>query len=509
MAASWQALAIAVSCRFPRPFPRSFPRTLDTLLALLIRRAVIEEHMFKSTSDTLQTDYLVIGAGAMGMAFADTIVAESQASVIIVDRHDQPGGHWNDAYPFVRLHSASAYYGVNSRALGCDTIDEHGLNRGFHERASAAEICSYFDRLMRKQLLPSGRVRYFPLCDYRGDSTFVSLTSGAEYRVSAKNVVDATFTDTAVPSRKPPQYEIATGVRCITPNALPNGHRDIDQYVIIGAGKTGIDVCLWLLEHDVPTERITWIMPRDSWLLDRAHVEPREAFFAERMGSLALQTELIQQAESIEHLFDLLHARGQLLRIDERVKPQRYRCATVSQAELAQLRRITNVVRLGHVRRISAQKIELELGSIATSARTLHIDCSASALNSRAPVQVFGEGTITLQPVRTCQQCFSSALIAHVELTYETIAEKNRLCAPISLPLLDIDWLKMLAANLKNQAIWLADAGIRNWIANSRLDLNYGRTHPLTSHEESLLQRFKSGAGPAMARLNQLLSAAS
>ncbi len=33
----------------------------------------------------------------------------------IVDRNDQPGGHWTTAYPFVRLHQPSAYYGVNSR----------------------------------------------------------------------------------------------------------------------------------------------------------------------------------------------------------------------------------------------------------------------------------------------------------------------------------------------------------------------------------------------------------
>jgi hypothetical protein len=462
-----------------------------------------------TSSKALQADYLVVGAGAMGMAFADAIIAESQASVIIVDRHDAPGGHWNDAYPFVRLHSASAYYGVSSRALGEDTIDDSGLNRGYHERASAAEICSYFDRIMHKQLLPSGRVQYFPLCDYRGDSTFVSMTSGTEYRVAARKIVDATFTDTEVPSKKPPRYAIAPGVRCIAPNALPGMKCDIDRYVVIGAGKTGIDVCLWLLQHGVPEDHITWIMPRDSWLLDRAHVEPREAFFVERMGSLALQTELIQRAESVVHLFELLHAHGQLLRIDERVEPRRYRCATVSQAELAQLRSITNIVRLGHVRRIEEQKIELDNGSMATSARTLHIDCSASALNSREPVPVFADRTITLQPVRTCQQCFSSALIAHVELTYGTTTEKNRLCAPIALPILDIDWLKMFAANLKNQSIWLAEPGIRAWIANTRLDLNYGRTAPLSAHEQSLVERFKAGAGPAVTKLTELLSTVS
>ena len=69
-------------------------------------------------SDTIKADYLVVGSGAMGMAFTDVLVEESDASVILVDRHHQPGGHWNDAYRHVRLHQPSAFYGVNSRSPG-------------------------------------------------------------------------------------------------------------------------------------------------------------------------------------------------------------------------------------------------------------------------------------------------------------------------------------------------------------------------------------------------------
>ena len=45
----------------------------------------------------LETDYLVIGAGAAAMAFVDTLLDESDARIVMVDRHDRPGGHWNDA----------------------------------------------------------------------------------------------------------------------------------------------------------------------------------------------------------------------------------------------------------------------------------------------------------------------------------------------------------------------------------------------------------------------------
>ena len=74
------------------------------------------------------TDYLVVGAGATGLAFVDALAAGADVEVAVVDRHPAPGGHWRHAYPFVRLHTPSAYYGVNSLALGGDSIDRAGEN---------------------------------------------------------------------------------------------------------------------------------------------------------------------------------------------------------------------------------------------------------------------------------------------------------------------------------------------------------------------------------------------
>ena len=94
----------------------------------------------------IETDYLVIGSGASGMAFADTLVQESDAHITIVDRHAKPGGHWNDAYPFVTLHQPSAFYGVNSMALGANRIDTAGANQGMYELASAQKSAAITTR---------------------------------------------------------------------------------------------------------------------------------------------------------------------------------------------------------------------------------------------------------------------------------------------------------------------------------------------------------------------------
>ena len=92
----------------------------------------------------MDTDYLVVGAGASGLAFADTLLAEANVAVTLVDRREAPGGHWQQVYPFVRLHTPSAFYGVNSLALGQDRIDQTGENAGFYERATGEDVREYF-----------------------------------------------------------------------------------------------------------------------------------------------------------------------------------------------------------------------------------------------------------------------------------------------------------------------------------------------------------------------------
>jgi cation diffusion facilitator CzcD-associated flavoprotein CzcO len=57
-------------------------------------------------------------------------LVQTDAHITIIDRHAKPGGHWNDAYPFVALHQPSAFYGVNSLELGTHRKDSFGVNQG-------------------------------------------------------------------------------------------------------------------------------------------------------------------------------------------------------------------------------------------------------------------------------------------------------------------------------------------------------------------------------------------
>ena len=418
----------------------------------------------------IEADYLVVGAGAMGMAFADVVLTETDATVAIVDRYGSPGGHWTRAYPYVRLHQPSAFYGVNSRPLGSDAKDATGWNAGLFELASGAEVLSYFDQVMNQQFLPSGRVQYFPMCEYGEGGSIISLVSGETQEVAAKKVVDSTYMHVTVPSTRPPEYEVADGLRCVPPNALTTIDHSPAGYVVVGAGKTGMDACLWLLATGVDPDDITWIMPRDSWLLDRATIQPGPEFFDSTVGGFAKQMEACALATSIDDLFDRLEASGQLLRLNDTVRPSMYRCATVTVTELEQLRRIDGIVRLGRVQSISAQEIVLDSGSIPTSPDALYVDCTADGLERRPVVQVFYSDRITLQSVRTCQPAFSAAFIGHVEARYSNDAEKNDFCTVLTHPDSDVDWLRTTLANTLNMARWRSDPGLGPWLAGARLD---------------------------------------
>lgn len=459
---------------------------------------------------SLSADYLVIGGGAMGMAFTDVLISETDATVIMVDKHHQPGGHWNDAYPYVRLHQPSSFYGVNSRNLGSDIIDQTGWNRGLYELATNSEVCAYFDQVMQQQFLPSGRIQYFPMCEYQGGERFVSLVSHGDYRVQANKVVDATYMHVAVPSMRDPSYEVSPEAECVPPNQLPRAGGQFQRYMVVGAGKTGMDACLWLLKNDVDPIAITWIMPRDSWMLDRAMIQPGAALFDNSVaGFFAQQLQAIVAADSIDDLFERLNACGQLLRLDGNIKPTMYRCATVTKLELEQLRRIDNIVRLGRVQRIDGDCIVLDEGTIPTDTSTLHVDCSADGLERRPTVPTFDGEKITLQSLRTCQQVFSAAFIGHVEATYEDEDMKNKLCTPVPHPDSHIDWLNTTLANSLNQAQWLQDESLQKWLLDSRLDGFRGLLRALTTTDPDLqaaAQSMGENMLPSIVKLQALLA---
>ena len=383
----------------------------------------------------IETDYLVVGAGASGMAFTDTLIAQSDADVVLVDRRHRPGGHWLDAYPFVRLHQPSANYGVASRPLGRDRIDDFGPNAGFYERASAAEICDHFSRALDEVLLPSGRVRFLGRTDYRGEDGgrhhLVSLVTGAETTVRVrKKVVDATYVESSIPSRHRPEFEVGAGVSMIPPNDLVDLDRPLSDVTVIGAGKTAMDTCTWLLDAGVDPERIRWIRPRDSWMFERTYMQPLN-LVAKYMQMQAHWIEVAAEAEDGADFAHRLEERGVFVRIDRTVEAGLFRGATISLGELESLRTIQRVVRKGKVRRLDPDRIWLAGGEERAAPDELFVDCTAAGVRPVESRPLFEAGRITLEYVTVGFVPWSAATVAAVEAGRSDAGEKNNLCRPV------------------------------------------------------------------------------
>lgn len=451
----------------------------------------------------LDADYLVVGAGASGMAFADALVDHSDADVVMVDRRHSVGGHWLDAYPFVRLHQASAFYGVASTLLGEGRIQQHGPEAGLHERATAPEVCAYYARVLDDRLVGPGRVRFFSGCDHVGGGRFVSRVSGRRYEVRVRRrVVDARYLAPHIPARSPAPFEIADGAHAIPVNDLVRLDEAPSQYVIVGSGKTATDACIWLLDNGVDPAAIRWVRPRDPWMLNRACVQPDPVRI---VGMAADTVEAAARAESPEDLFLRLEDAGVMLRIDRSVTPTMAKTPTLAQWELDRLRTIEDVVRLGHVRRVEPTRLVLTEGDAEIARGAVVVHCAASGLRYRPLVPIWGPEAITLQPIRAGFPCFGAALAGYVEAVIDDDQDKNRLCPPTPYSDTPADWALMQVLGYQASASFMSHPDLASW--SNAVALNPARIPAHLADSQGLAaarERLRAFRGPGMARMAEL-----
>ena len=384
----------------------------------------------------LEADYLVVGAGASGMSFVDSLLTHSDADVVIVDRRHRPGGHWVDAYPFVRLHQPSANYGVASRQLGSNRIEEHGINAGFYEQATSQGICDYYHRVMEEQFVASGRVRFLRMSDYRGSDTgghhVVSLLTGEKTTVKTRRrFVDATYTESEIPSKHSPSFGVDAGVRFLPPNGLVDVAEPATGFTIIGAGKTAVDTCIWLLQAGVDPDAIRWIKPREAWVFNREFTQPLDLLASSYMQ---LQANWVKSAAEADDAADFAHRledRGVFIRADRSVEPTMFRGSTMAPRELEMVRQIENIVRLGHVKRIGTRSVELVDGTIPSDAGQVYVDCTALGVRATEPQPLFQDDRVVVQYVTVGVIPWSASVVGYVEATRDDDHEKNRLCPPV------------------------------------------------------------------------------
>ena len=451
---------------------------------------------------TVDADYLVVGAGAMGMAFTDALIDHADARVVLVDRRHGVGGHWLEAYPFVRLHQASAFYGVASTLLGGGELQQHGPEAGLQERASMPEICAYYARMLDR-LQESGKVEFVPNSEYVGDRTVVSRISGERFEVPERcRIVDAHYLAPSIPAEKPPPFGVAEDARVLPVNDLARLAEAPAEYVVVGSGKTATDACIWLLARGVDPDAICWVRPRDPWMLNRAVVQPDPAIFL-GMAADTMQAALV--ATSLADLFVRLEDAGIMLRIDRSVMPTMAKTPTLATWELERLRCLENVVRRGHLQGVERGRLTFADGSVAVGDDALVVHCAADGLKYPPLVPVWRPDAITLQPIRAGFPCFGAALIGYVEATRADDEEKNRLCPPSPYGNSMAEWARMNVLGTRAAMSFSAEPDIKQWA--DQVALNPARIPPGSPGSPALddaRARLSTHTQPALARLVEL-----
>jgi len=383
-----------------------------------------------------EATYLVIGAGTAGLSFIDSLLTlDANATVILVDRNSQPGGHWTKSYPFVRLHQASCNYGVNSLPLS-NIRDKKGNERfSVNDLATGQEIKDYY-KVVVEQFRECGRVHLYFNCEYSKDDSgnhFVTnIDTNEVTRVSFKKVV-VVHTNLLVPSmRNGPPFPIDSSINYAPLNDLPThvASKQYKKYVVIGAGKTGSDAITYLLRNGVDQSAITWITSRDIWYFVRDGLWGGYKNY--RKDTVKLVDPLVK-CKSLYEAFLQYEKDGIMARLDTSTIPEVFKGATIDKSELAGFKSIKDVVRLGRVTSITSDEIKLEKGVVplpASPADTLFVDCMADLDGTfygyRHPedFKIFDGDQINLGPfIVLFNISCSSAIIAYIESTFADDSE--------------------------------------------------------------------------------------
>lgn len=333
----------------------------------------------------IPTDYLVLGAGVDGLSFVDALLAQDHVcNVIIADRHSHPGGWVNDAPIFARFAASDTQFGVLSRRLDKAASAQH---------ASRNEILVHLEHVMRN-LLSTGRVRYFPKHVANDDGTSLTnvLDSDCSFCVDVKRKVVhaaglAHFNSSGL--------DVAEGVSVLLASRLPDVTSPHSMYMVVGSGCCAVDTVLWLLSCGVLPEKVSWVKPEELWF------KKQEALLSDRLAnSLLTLVGLQATCRSLRSLYHQLEQADIICRLDRTREPDGFHCSILSTEELAALRTVRDVIRLGHVQRFSKGRLVLSGGVLDVPPGTLCIDCTTAPLKGpERPKYVWSGSRIVVQEV--------------------------------------------------------------------------------------------------------------
>lgn len=332
----------------------------------------------------LECDYLVVGAGAATLAFIDTLLTElPELKIILIDKKEIPGGHWVDAYGFVHLHQPSIVYGLASEQLEGNWLKLMltKFTLPWKHRANKDEILTYFGKFVSEKV-KSQQVDFYPssiydfekeekdphLSDVDGHSFhyFSSVDGTLSYKVKVnEKLIDGTQGACIIPHDSPLQFPVDEDARVMTPNQIYDAFEGESEesklmlqnkYVVIGAGKTGMDCIIYLQRTmKVDPADIAWVISSDVWMANLGG------------GTFWDYLKILANSDNDKQKANLAaEEKGLFVRLDKNIMPTKFRFPLIPPNELELLRNVETVIRRGRITAIVRKNnsdVRVEFGS--------------------------------------------------------------------------------------------------------------------------------------------------
>ena len=123
------------------------------------------------------------------------------------------------------------------------------------------------------------------------------------------------------------------GVNLIPINGLVDIKKPWKTYLVIGAGKTGLDAILYLLGQNVSPAKISWVISNDCWYFNR-----KLAMNIDQLVVKSSKALLSSGANTVDEIYLKYEEEEVFLRLDKSVNPTKMRVATVSLQEVEKLK---------------------------------------------------------------------------------------------------------------------------------------------------------------------------
>lgn len=226
-----------------------------------------------AAADSTSYELCIVGAGIAGLnaAFVAGRYLSGGARVLLLDRHEQPGGMWNDAYTYVRLHQPYSFFTAGNIPWTL-TEDRRYLARG-------DQVQAHFDHCLR--VISQGLDidarwgwEYLSRVEHPQGVTILACDpEGRERTFTAAQLIHAAGFDVSV---NPPLSLSSKRVRSTAPHLLAQDgllSSDDDGPVwVIGGGKTAMDTVQALVAAS--GRRVGLVAGSGTYFFDRDKLYP-------------------------------------------------------------------------------------------------------------------------------------------------------------------------------------------------------------------------------------------